>query len=293
MRAACSPIAGAIEVAGQELAMVIEPCEPVFAGHYPGFPIFPGVSIVEFVHRGALAAIPEPQQRWELSGIDKVRFTSPVFPGDSLTADLRWRRRSAGWACTASVATERGPAAQVRISFAEAGAATAGGGGIDGIKRILPHRYPMLLVDRVVDLVPGERLTALKAVTCNEPWYRELADDADDEDYDYPGVLLLESWCQAAGLLIAGAKPNPDVRTGTVMLFGGIAGVRRTGRVRPGDVVEHRVRLARTFTDTAIFEGESAVGGEVVMEIDQVVMALRPASELTGAAAAGAEGTGG
>ncbi|CAM5265594.1 hypothetical protein SCALM49S_01164 [Streptomyces californicus] len=45
---------------------------------------------------------------------------------------------------------------------------------ISGIKQVLPHRYPMLLVDRVDELVPGERLTARKAVTANEPWYQDL-----------------------------------------------------------------------------------------------------------------------
>lgn len=164
-------------------------------------------------------------------------------------------------------------------------------GGIAAIKKILPHRYPMLLVDRIVDLVRDERVTARKAVTCNEPWYRELTDEAGEEGYEFPSVLLLESWCQAAGLLIAEREPNPDVCTGQVMVFGGITGVRHLGRVWPGDVVEHRVRLTRMFSDTAIFEGESAVGDEVVMEVEQVMIGLRPAAELTGAAATGVEGT--
>ncbi|KJS52820.1 3-hydroxyacyl-ACP dehydratase FabZ family protein [Streptomyces rubellomurinus] len=152
---------------------------------------------------------------------------------------------------------------------------------VAGIKRVLPHRYPMLLVDRVDDLVPGERLTARKAVTANEPWYQDLPEGADDREHAYPSVLLVESWCQAAGVLAAWDLPNPDVLTGQVMLFGGIADVVFHHPVLPGDVLVHHVRLVRSFSDTVIFEGEAAVDGRTVLEIGRVVMAMRPATELT------------
>ncbi|KUJ66205.1 beta-hydroxyacyl-ACP dehydratase [Streptomyces albus subsp. albus] len=155
------------------------------------------------------------------------------------------------------------------------------------IKRVLPHRFPMLLVDRVTELVPGERLTALKAVSVNEPWYEKLGDKAAEEEYHYPSVLLVESWCQSAGVLVAWEDPNPDVLSGQVMLFGGISDVEFPHPVRPGDVVEHRVTLSRSFGDTIIFEGESVVGDQVVLRVDRVTMAMRPASELTGAAPGG------
>ncbi|GGQ06520.1 3-hydroxyacyl-ACP dehydratase FabZ family protein [Streptosporangium pseudovulgare] len=150
--------------------------------------------------------------------------------------------------------------------------------GLADIKRVLPHRYPMLLVDRVTDLVPGVGLTAYKAVTANEPWYRDLADDADPA---YPRTLLVESWCQAAGVLVAWAEPNPDVLSGQVMLFGGMADIEFSAPVLPGDVLEHRVRLMRALSDTVLFEGESLVGGEPVLRVGRVVMAMRPAEELS------------
>jgi len=183
--------------------------------------------------------------------------------------------------------------------------------GFAEIKRVLPHRYPMLLVDRVVEIEPGIRLTARKAVSGNEPWYRDLADDTPATGYAYPPTLLVESWCQAAGLLAAseptwdlagdptneppggltGEPPrNPasgldrqDVPTGRVLLIGAITGIRFTGDVFPGDLVEHRVRLVRSVGDTAIFEGESLVDGRTVVEVERVVVALRPAAELAGA----------
>ena len=160
------------------------------------------------------------------------------------------------------------------------------------VKRILPHRYPMLLVDRVVEIVAGERVRARKAVTANEPWYGALPDGATVAEHAYPPVLLVESWCQAAGVLAAHDAPNPDVCEGDVMLFGSVADARFLRPVLPGDLLEHEVRLVRSVGDTVIFEGETRVDGEVVLEVGRAVMAMRPAEELHVPAPAAATGGG-
>jgi 3-hydroxyacyl-[acyl-carrier-protein] dehydratase len=149
------------------------------------------------------------------------------------------------------------------------------------IRRLLPHRFPMLLVDRVVEAVPGESLTALKAVTLNEPWYARLGPDAADRDTRYPESLLIESWGQSAGLLslISGA----DDLDGAVMLFGSASGVTFHRRVQPGDLLEHRVRLSRRVGDTVLFTGDSRIAGEVAFTVDRMVMAFRPAAALASA----------
>jgi 3-hydroxyacyl-[acyl-carrier-protein] dehydratase len=149
-----------------------------------------------------------------------------------------------------------------------------------GLKRILPHRYPMLLVDRVTDIVPGKRLTAVKAVAGNEPWYQGLADGAEPGAYAYPKVLLVESWCQAAGVLATWDRPNPDVLSGDVMLFGSLNSITFGASVLPGSVVEHRVQLVRALGDTLVFEGDSVVGQRQVLTVGQVLMAMRPADSL-------------
>ncbi|WP_326686075.1 beta-hydroxyacyl-ACP dehydratase [Streptomyces sp. NBC_01795] len=160
--------------------------------------------------------------------------------------------------------------------------------GPSGIKKLLPHRHPILLIDRITDLVPGERLTALKAVTCDEPWYGGLPDDADDEAYTYPAALLLESWCQSAAALMAAGEPDAEARAAGVLLFGGMSGVRFTGAVRPGDAVVHQARVTRAFDDTVAFEGESRVDGATVLEVGQVMIARRPADSADSADPAGA-----
>ncbi len=149
---------------------------------------------------------------------------------------------------------------------------------ITEIKALLPHRFPMLLIDRVDDVVPGESLTATKAVTVNEPYYADLPDGV--TDHAYPATLLIESWCQAAGVLAVLDRPNPDVLTGQVTLFGAITDLLLEVPVWPGDVLRHRVRAQRILSDAALLEGETLVGDARVMRVGQIVIALRPASEL-------------
>lgn len=151
------------------------------------------------------------------------------------------------------------------------------------LRGLLPHRHPMLLVDRVEEVVPGERLVARKAVTANEPWYEGIPQDAPPESYGYPEVLLTESWCQAAGVLATWESPNPDVLSGRVMLFGGVSDVCFERLVYPGEVVVHHVRVLRVLTDTMIFEGEALVDGERVMTVGRATLAFRPAATLTDA----------
>jgi 3-hydroxyacyl-[acyl-carrier-protein] dehydratase len=119
---ACSPIEGAVTIvessaSAARIALAVDPGEPAFAGHYPGFAIFPGVCVLEFVRLGALATIPDPGRGWALAEVASARFTGPVFPGDELTADLRWKPSGAAWDCTAAVATQRGPAAKIKVRF--------------------------------------------------------------------------------------------------------------------------------------------------------------------------------
>lgn len=124
MDSACSPLRGGFDVvergdAHARVTMTVLPGEPVFPGHYPGFPIFPGVCVIEHVRRGALATIPARPGRWAMAEIASVRFLSPVFPGDCLTADLGWTHEAGSWWCTATAATQRGITARMKIRFAE------------------------------------------------------------------------------------------------------------------------------------------------------------------------------
>ncbi|MCA6094675.1 hypothetical protein LE181_21195 [Streptomyces sp. SCA3-4] len=99
--------------------------ETVLPGHYPGFPIFPGVCVIECVHLSGLRTPPPGAGRLELSGVDSARFLSPVFPGDRVEVDLTWTGGSGTWKCAARVTTVRGAAAQVRLFFTDRGGRAA------------------------------------------------------------------------------------------------------------------------------------------------------------------------
>ena len=241
----------------------------LLTGHYPGFPIYPGVALIDCVRQAVLAA---GDGLLELEAVESARFKSPVFPGDTLTIDAV----TSDARVSANVSSERGTAAELRLRMRPAEPAEP---GVAEVLKRLPHRYPMLLVDRITAVKPGSSLTAIKAVTCNEPWFA----GSGQEDPCLPSVLVAESWCQAAGVLAAWDAPNPDVTEGSVMLFGSISDLRFHGRAQPGDVLEHSIRIVRALSDTVIVEGESRVGSRVVLEVGRVVMALRPAEAITGA----------
>jgi 3-hydroxyacyl-[acyl-carrier-protein] dehydratase len=103
----------------------------------------------------------------------------------------------------------------------------------------------------------------------------------DGADHSYPPALLVESWCQAAGLLAVRGQPNPDVLTGRVTLFGAINDLALLAPVRPGELLVHRVRAVKLLSDAAVLQGETLVDGQVVMTVDQIIVVLRPAGELS------------
>lgn len=147
--------------------------------------------------------------------------------------------------------------------------------GLTEIARRLPHRYPMLLVDRVIDVVPGERLTALKAITASEPWFRAAYDR---EVTHFPTVLLMESLCQAAALLAVWDAAGSGAFGAKAMLLGSISDVTVHTPVEPGSVVRHEVRVARDFGDSFLLAGESFVDEDLVLRVGQVLVVLRATS---------------
>ncbi len=134
---------------------------------------------------------------------------------------------------------------------------------IHEILRKLPHRYPILLVDRVLELEKGVRIKALKNVTINEPFFAGHFPHRPV----MPGVLMLEAMAQAAALLAfetLGVVPDDK----TVYYFAGIDGARFKRPVEPGDQLIMDVTLDRMKAGIFKFKGTAMVGGQLACEAE-------------------------
>lgn len=121
-----TPLAGAIAVEtvseeGIQTSMAVRHDEAILAGHYPGFPILPGVCLIECAHRSVLAAADARATRVELSEVESTRFLNPVFPGDRVATEVRIERGDDVWRCACTLGTERGRAAEVRLLYRVSG----------------------------------------------------------------------------------------------------------------------------------------------------------------------------
>jgi len=130
---------------------------------------------------------------------------------------------------------------------------------IHQVMKHLPHRYPFLLVDKVVSCVPGETLTALKNVTINEPFFPGHFPIKPV----MPGVLILEALAQATGILTA--KSMSDAPTGeTLYYLVGIDNARFKQPVEPGDQLILKTDLIRNKRSIWKFDAKALVGDNVV-----------------------------
>ena len=132
---------------------------------------------------------------------------------------------------------------------------------IHQILKQLPHRYPILLVDRVLEIEKGVRIKALKNVSINEPYFVGHF----PHHPVMPGVLILEALAQAAALLAFDALGNaPDDQS--VYYFAGIDGARFKRPVEPGDQLILDVELERMRAGVFKFNAKAYVGGELATE---------------------------
>lgn len=130
---------------------------------------------------------------------------------------------------------------------------------IDWVLSILPHRYPILLVDRVLELEPKRRIVAIKNVTINEPVFLGHF----PQKPVMPGVFLIEGLAQAGGLLLLSEMPDRDRK---LLFFAGIEEAKFRRPVVPGDQIRYEVEVVRLRSTFCRFSGKVLVDGQLAAE---------------------------
>ena len=130
---------------------------------------------------------------------------------------------------------------------------------IQDIMKILPHRYPMILIDRITEITEGVGLTAIKNVTINEPYF---AGHFPGQPV-MPAVLILESMAQAGAFLVLNTVPDPLQKN---MLFSSISDSKFRIPIIPGDQVEIKMQLIKIRLGGVKLRGEAYVFGKLVAE---------------------------
>ncbi len=134
---------------------------------------------------------------------------------------------------------------------------------IDHIRKLLPHRYPFLLVDRVVELEPLKRIRAYKNVSQNEPFFNGHFPDRPI----MPGVLIIEALAQAGGLIILLSRGEQEVHK---FYMAKVENARFSQMVVPGDRLDLEVTLKRQIRNVAFYHGVASVDGVEVASAEVV-----------------------
>ncbi|HKW11189.1 MAG TPA: UDP-3-O-acyl-N-acetylglucosamine deacetylase [Gemmatimonadaceae bacterium] len=136
---------------------------------------------------------------------------------------------------------------------------------VDEIMKVLPHRYPFLLVDRILEIEPGKRVVGVKNVTINEPFFQGHFPGHPI----MPGVLIIEAMAQVGGMLLLGAVPDPQSK---IVYFTSLNNVKWRRPVKPGDQLRFELDMLQVRGLMCKMHGVAKVDGEVVAEAEMGAM---------------------
>ena len=140
------------------------------------------------------------------------------------------------------------------------------------IQNYLPHRYPFLLIDKIIDIKKGEMITAQKNVSNNEPFFQ-----GHFPEYPvFPGVLLLEAMAQATAIL--DVESNDRDMSKQLYYFVGIDNARFKKQVVPGDIIVINAKLIQSKSEVHKFTADCKVGEDIVCKAD-LIGAIRPKND--------------
>ena len=143
------------------------------------------------------------------------------------------------------------------------------------IMKLLPHRYPMLLIDRVLEIEPGKRIVGLKNVSANEQFFQGHFPGRPI----MPGVLIVEALAQAAGVLAV--ESFGLANSGKLVYFMAIEGAKFRNPVEPGCLLQLDVEFVQKRSSVSKFAGKASVDGKVVAEANFTAMIADPPASLS------------
>lgn len=289
--------AGAVSVQvgldGSELATVFSaaPDSTVFAGHYPHFPLLPGVYLIEAALQAleaSGAAGHAPSRR--LLRVADLRLSSAALPGMAVTLQAQTSGDGGAqqsWQCVFSHGARPLARCTLVIGSEPAAPVVASAGQIERKRAVgaleimnrLPHRPPILLVDAAEVSADGQFLHSSKFISLNEPSYAALGQPGESDQLAYPAALLIESFVQSCALLMTELRP---VQADEVMILGAIRGVDVHGHGAPGERLQHELKLQRLIADTALISGTCRVGERLIAQFTDVLVAIRPVEGMGG-----------
>ncbi len=139
---------------------------------------------------------------------------------------------------------------------------------IDAIQKILPHRYPFLMVDKIIEFETGKRIVGIKNVTFNEPCFMGHFPGKPI----MPGVMIVEALAQTGGLMLLNAEEDP---TSKLVLFAGIDKVRFRSQVRPGDTMRMELEVISLRRNVCKMSGKAYVGDKLAAEAELMAQVVK------------------
>jgi UDP-3-O-[3-hydroxymyristoyl] N-acetylglucosamine deacetylase/3-hydroxyacyl-[acyl-carrier-protein] dehydratase len=188
-----------------------------------------------------------------------VRHKAMDCIGDLALAGARVRAR-----IVAVKPSHRGTVTLVR-EMVKAGRKEKGMYTIEDIMKVLPHRYPFLLVDRILEIEERKRIVGLKNVTINEPFFQGHFPGHPI----MPGVLIIEAMAQVGGMLLMGSVEDPESK---VVYFMSLDNVKFRRPVKPGDQIRFELEIIQLRGTVCKMRGVGKVEGEIVAEADMAAM---------------------
>ena len=286
----------------------LNPHDPIFSGHYPHFAIFPGVLIYEAFSQ-AIRYYCEKQGNDNAQGgrdsvqrvsrIKTLRFLKSLHPGDSYTVTIRRVQTHLDGSTEFLAKCESGnaqvatasllarpdftPAPAEFPSIESQSTYLPSAENLMQLQAVLPQRYPMLLVDRTLDLQAGRSVIAQKNISISEPCYRYCQTVRGADDLAYPSSLIIESFSQAVELLLSSVWDMESAKQDKIVAFGAFQDIVIYGSAYPGDSIVHRVELEYANATSAMFCGHSYVNGVPLLSYKRLIGVVLPKAESAGA----------